>query len=138
MATPVGDQEPLARELGAHAYIDSKKTPVAGAPREMGGADLILATAPSSQAISSTVEGAKPRRKLLMVAAPFEPLTVPAPSLLSGRPSSASVDRLEGHHGIQHAQRRPRQTEVFKLEEAEQAFGKVLQNQVCFCAVPVP
>ena len=42
--------------------------------QKLGGADLVLATAPNSEAIASTVDGLKPRGKLLIVAAPFEPL----------------------------------------------------------------
>src|SRR5437667_7447130 len=50
------DKASLAKKLGAHKYIDTD----AGAPAEglkaMGGAHLILATAPDSKAISALVE----------------------------------------------------------------------------------
>jgi D-arabinose 1-dehydrogenase-like Zn-dependent alcohol dehydrogenase len=56
-----GDKEALARELGAHEYVDTKKVDAGEALQKVGGADLVLATAPNSQAIASTVSGLKPR-----------------------------------------------------------------------------
>ena len=70
------DKEPLARRLGAQHYIDASATDVASALKKMGGARLILATAPNAQAISALIEGLAPRGKLLVPAAPAEPLTV--------------------------------------------------------------
>jgi D-arabinose 1-dehydrogenase-like Zn-dependent alcohol dehydrogenase len=66
----------------------------------LGGADLVLATAPNSEAIASTVGGLKPRGKLLIVAVPFEPLKVSAVALFSGKsiavwPSGSSIDSEE-------------------------------------------
>src|SRR5438874_11731713 len=40
------DKEELARQLGAHVYIDTKSTPAAEGLTKLGGADLVLATAP--------------------------------------------------------------------------------------------
>jgi len=65
------DKAQLARELGAHDYVDTAVTSAAEALQKLGGAGLVLATAPSSEAIESTVDGLKPRGKLLIVAAPF-------------------------------------------------------------------
>src|SRR5437879_6089815 len=79
------DKAELVRQLGAHEYIDTQKVPAAEGLQKLGGADLVLATAPNSEAIASTVEGLKPRGKLLIVAAPFEPLKVSALTLLSGK-----------------------------------------------------
>ncbi|MFL5278451.1 MAG: alcohol dehydrogenase, partial [Myxococcales bacterium] len=94
------DKEDLARHCGAHEYLDTDKTPAAEGLKRLGGADVILATAPHSAAIASTIDGLKPRGKLLLVAAPFEPLSVSAFSLLSGRtvagwPSGSAMDSEE-------------------------------------------
>jgi propanol-preferring alcohol dehydrogenase len=136
------DKEPLARELGAHAYVDTQKASAAEGLQALGGADLVLATAPHAEAIASTVGGLKPRGKLLIVAAPFEPITVSAFALLSGKtvagwPSGSAIDsedtmRFSALTGV-----RPR-IEVFKLEQAEEAFAKMMENRVRFRAVLTP
>jgi len=70
------DKEPLARQLGAQHYIDAAAKDVASELQKLGGAKLILATAPNAQAISALITGLAPRGKLLVPAAPAEPLTV--------------------------------------------------------------
>jgi len=114
----------------------------AAALTRLGGADLVLATAPNSAAIASTVNGLKPRGKLLIVAAAFEPLQVPALSLLSGKsiagwPSGSPIDSEETMRFSALTGVRPR-IEKFPLEKAEEAFGKVMSNRVRFRAVLVP
>ena len=136
------DKEELARQLGAHEYIDTKKVKAAEGLQKLGGADLVLATAPYADAIASTVDGLKPRGKLLIVAAPFEPLAVSAFSLLSGKtiagwPSGSSIDSEEAMSFSALTGVRPR-IEKFKLEQAEEAFGKVMANKVRFRAVLTP
>jgi D-arabinose 1-dehydrogenase-like Zn-dependent alcohol dehydrogenase len=136
------DKEALARQLGAHEYIDTKKGPAAEGLKKLGGADLILATAPYSDAIADAALGLKPRGRLLIVAAPFEPLKVNVFSMLSGKtisgwPSGSSIDSEDAMSFSALTGVRPR-TEVFKLEQAEQAFAKVMENTVRFRAVLTP
>jgi propanol-preferring alcohol dehydrogenase len=136
------DKEALARELGAHEYVDTQKVDAAEGLRKLGGADLVLATAPHSAAIASTVNGLKPRGKLLIVAAAFEPLQISALSLLSGKtiagwPSGSAIDSEETMTFSALTGVRPR-IEKFPLEKAEEAFGKVMSNRVRFRAVLVP
>ena len=83
------DKEPLARQLGAHHYIDATATDVVTELQKLGGASLILATAPNAQAISALVEGLAPSGKLLVPAAPAEPLTINVFSLITKRSSVA-------------------------------------------------
>src|SRR6266496_3391876 len=77
------DKEPLARKLGAHHYIDSIATDAAAGLQKLGGARVILATAPNAQAISALVDGLSPSGKLLVPAAPAEPLAINMMSLRS-------------------------------------------------------
>src|SRR6266542_6438759 len=58
------EKEALARELGAHEYVDTQKVDAAEGLRRLGGADLVLATAPHSAAIASRINGLKTRGKL--------------------------------------------------------------------------
>jgi len=79
------DKKELAEKLGAQEYVDTQKVTAAEGLQKLGGVDLVLATAPNSEAISSTIDGLKPRGKLLIVAAAVEPLKVSGLTLLSGK-----------------------------------------------------
>ena len=132
----------IARQLGAHEYIDTQKTPAAEGLQKLGGADLVLATAPHAAAISDTVGGLKSRGKLLIVAAPHEPISISAFALLSGKtvagwPSGSSIDSEEALAFSALTNVRPR-VEVFTLERAEEAFTKMMANKVRFRAVLTP
>ena len=136
------DKEALARELGAHEYVDTQKVGAAEGLKRLGGADLVLATAPHSAAIASTIDGLKPRGKLLIVGAALEPLQLSVLALLSGKtiagwPSGSAIDSEETVWFSALTGVRPR-IEKFPLEKAEEAFGKVMSNRVRFRAVLVP
>ena len=136
------DKRELAQQLGAHEYVDTEKVTAAEGLQKLGGADLVLATAPNSDAIASTVDGLKPRGKLLIVAAAMEPLKISGLTLLSGKsvagwPSGSAIDSEETVAFSVLTGVRPR-VEVFKLEQAEQAFAKMMENRVRFRAVLRP
>src|SRR6478609_4165566 len=57
----------LAKKLGATLYIDSASTKPAEALQQLGGAQVILATAPSSKAMSELINGLGPNGKLIVV-----------------------------------------------------------------------
>ena len=133
------DKAALAAELGAHHYIDAKADDPVEALQALGGADVILATAPNAAAISGIVGGLKPRGKLMIVAAASEPLTINAFSLLSGKtihgwPSGSAIDSEDTMRFSALTDVRPR-TEEFPLEEANAAFAKMMSNEVRFRAV---
>src|SRR5438552_4367746 len=86
---PGRDKQPLARKLGAHHYIDSGADDAAAELQKLGGARVILATAPNAKAISALVDGLSVNGKLLVPAAPAEPLTVSVMPLIAGRRSVA-------------------------------------------------
>ena len=136
------DKEKLARELGAHDYVNTQKVDAAKGLQRLGGADLVLATAPNSAAIASTLGGLKVRGTLLIVAAAFEPLQIASIQLLSGRsiagwPSGVSIDSEETMAFSALTNVRPR-IEKFALDRAEEAFTKMMGNNVRFRAVLVP
>src|SRR3989449_6769174 len=81
------DKEPLARKLGAHHYIDSGADDPAAELPKLGGARVILATAPNAKAISALVDGLSVDGKLLVPAVPNEPLTINPMSLFLERRS---------------------------------------------------
>jgi D-arabinose 1-dehydrogenase-like Zn-dependent alcohol dehydrogenase len=79
------DKESLARKLGAHHYIDSAAVDTVAELQKLGGARVILATAPNAKAISDVVAGLGIDGNLLIPAAPNDPLTVGVFPLLMGR-----------------------------------------------------
>jgi len=79
------DTEPLAKKLGAHHYIDSSTVDAAAELQKLGGARVILATAPSAKAISAVVDGLGIDGNLLIPAAPNDPITLSVFPLLMGR-----------------------------------------------------
>jgi propanol-preferring alcohol dehydrogenase len=85
------DKEPLARELGAHHYVDSTATDVAEGLTALGGVQVVLATVTVAAAMTDTLGGIKPGGQLVVVGAPRDPLEVPAFALIPG--SSA----IQGH-----------------------------------------
>jgi D-arabinose 1-dehydrogenase-like Zn-dependent alcohol dehydrogenase len=136
------DKAKLAAELGAHDYVDTAQGSAADGLKKLGGADLVLATAPAAAAIADTIGGLKPRGKLLIVAAPFEPLSVNAMGLLSGKtiagwPSGSAIDSEDTMAFSALTGVRPR-VETFKLADAEKAFVHMMENKARFRAVLVP
>jgi len=136
------NKEELARKLGAHEYIDTAKVKASEGLQKLGGADLVLATAPNAEAIASVVDGLKARGKLLIVAAAFQPMPLNTLGLLSGKsiagwPSGSAMDSEETMAFSALTNVRP-QIETFKLEQAEEAFAKVMENKIRFRAVLKP
>jgi D-arabinose 1-dehydrogenase-like Zn-dependent alcohol dehydrogenase len=134
------DKEPLARELGAHHYIDATSSDVVAELQKLGGARVILATAPNAQAISALVDGLAPSGLLLVPAAPAEPLTISMFSLISHRSSVAgwysgtardSQDTMEfsaltGVHPM---------IEKYPLERVAEAYEQMHSGKVRFRVV---
>jgi D-arabinose 1-dehydrogenase-like Zn-dependent alcohol dehydrogenase len=79
------DKGSLAEKLGAHHYIDSSAVDTVAELQRLGGARVILATAPSAKAISDVVGGLGINGNLLIPAAPNDPLTVSVMPLIMGR-----------------------------------------------------
>ncbi len=136
------DKEKLARELGADEYVNTKIATAAEGLQRVGGAHLVLATAPHAAAIASTIDGLRPRGKLLIVAAPHEPMQTSTLTLLSGKtiagwPSGTSIDSEDTLAFSALTGVRAR-IEKFPLEKAEDAYAKMMENKVRFRAVLVP
>ena len=79
------DKEPLAKKLGAHHYIDTDAGEAVAQLQKLGGARVILATAPSAKAISDVLGGLGVNGNLLVPAAPNDPLSISVLPLIMGR-----------------------------------------------------
>jgi len=78
------DKQHLAHQLGAHVYIDAKAEDAAEALKKLGGADAILATAPSGDAIASLLPGLKVRGKVIVVGVAPDPMPISTVPLVFG------------------------------------------------------
>src|ERR1700728_2446529 len=74
----------LAEKLGASVYIDSQSTNAVEALQKLGGARVILATAPSSKAMSELIDGLGPNGELMVVGATADPIEVTPLQLING------------------------------------------------------
>jgi D-arabinose 1-dehydrogenase-like Zn-dependent alcohol dehydrogenase len=79
-----GDKKALAIKLGAHDYIDNSAGDPAQALQKLGGANIVLATAPDSKSMSDLVNGLAPRGMLMVIGAGAEALTVTPAQLIFG------------------------------------------------------
>ena len=80
------DKEKLAKDLGAHVYIDTAVDDAAAALQRMGGARAILATAPSGSSMGPLVSGLATRGKLIVVGVPNDEIRLNAfPLVFGGR-----------------------------------------------------
>jgi D-arabinose 1-dehydrogenase-like Zn-dependent alcohol dehydrogenase len=77
----------LAKKLGASVYIDSSATNAAEDLQKLGGAKVILATAPNSKAMSELINGLGANGKLIVIGATFDPIEVTPIQLISGSKS---------------------------------------------------
>jgi alcohol dehydrogenase len=134
------DKEAFARKLGAHHYVDSTRPDFAATMVKLGGARVILATAPHAASISALVPGLGVEGCLLIVAAAFEPIQFGAIDLLSrsariqgwaSGTASDSTDAME--FAVQHGVRP--MIEKFPLQDASRALEAMLKGTVRFRAV---
>jgi len=134
------DKEPLARKLGAHEYVDTNSGPPAEALQKLGGARLILATAPDSKSISALIDGVVAGGKLLVVGAGFEPLTVTPLQLISGRkaiqgwPSGTAKDSEDTLQFSSLTGVRP-MIQRYPLEKVAEAYDQMISGRARFRVV---
>jgi D-arabinose 1-dehydrogenase-like Zn-dependent alcohol dehydrogenase len=134
------DKEPLARELGASHYIDSRAHDPAAELLKLGGAKLVLATVTSGNAMSATLGGLAVNGKLVILGAASEPLEVPGIPLMLGRrsimgwPSGSSIDSQDTLSFSVLTGVRP-MNEIFPLERASEAYEHMMSGKARFRAV---
>ena len=137
------DKKDLASKLGAHHFINTGESDASEELQKLGGARLILATAPHADAISSVVDGLGIDGKLLMVAATGEPIEVSPMQLLMGRksaagwPSGTAIDSEDTLNFSALSGVAP-MIEEFPLDKAGEAFDKMMNNDARFRIVLKP
>lgn len=134
------DKIALAQELGAHDYIDGSQEQVAEKLQSMGGARVILATAPNSKAISAVFDGLGLNGTLLVVGIGEKALDITPLQLVMLRRSVQgwpSGDARDSEDTLQFSNLSGVRAviETYPLERAAEAYEKMLNNQVRFRAV---
>jgi len=130
----------LAKKLGAHVYIDSQSTNAAAALQKLGGARVILATAPSSKAMSELVDGLGPNGKLMVIGATFDPIEVTPVQLITGSRTIqgwAAGTAADSEDTLSFAELtgvRP-MIETYPLEKAAEAYARMLSGGAQFRVV---
>jgi D-arabinose 1-dehydrogenase-like Zn-dependent alcohol dehydrogenase len=130
----------LAKKLGANVYIDSKATNAAEALLKLGGAQVILATAPSSKAMSELFNGLGPNGKLMVIGATFEPIEVAPVQLINGSRAIqgwASGTPADAEDTLRFAELsgvRP-MIETYPLAKAAEAYARMMSGNAQFRVV---
>ncbi len=134
------DKAPLARQLGAHVYIDSTTQDPAAELQKLGGATVILSTLTSADALAAAVNGLGPAGKLIINGVPEKPLNVNTVPLIMGRrsivgwPSGTGMDsedtlKFSALTGVKPM------VEVYPLERASEAFDRMTSGKAHFRVV---
>ena len=135
-------KEKLAKDLGAHVYIDTAVDDAAAALQRMGGARAILATAPSGDAMGPLVSGLAVRGKLIVVGVPQDLMQLNAfPLVFGGRSVYGSLagTAIETEDALAFSvleNIRP-MIETVPLEQAADAYARMMQGKARFRMVLV-
>src|SRR5207248_8077484 len=130
----------LAKKLGASVYIDSKSSKPAEELQKLGGAQAILATAPSSKAMSELIDGLAPTGKLIVVGADFARIEVSPIQLITGSrviQGWASGTPTDSEDTLRFAELtgvRP-MIETYPLERAGEAYARMMSGKAQFRVV---
>jgi propanol-preferring alcohol dehydrogenase len=130
----------LAQQLGAHHYIDSATTDVGQALQALGGAAVVVATAPSGKATSALVSGVRPRGHVIAIGVAPDPLELSSEALIFGSRSidgALTGDPATGDATLKFsvlAGVRP-MIETMALTQAPEAYAHMLSGKARFRVV---
>src|SRR6476469_6736465 len=130
----------LAKKLGASVYMDSQSTNAAEALQKLGGAQVIVALAPSSKAMSELFDGLAPNGKLIVIGVDSEPLQVTPVQLITGSrtiqgwASGTPADMEDTLHFAELTGVRP-MIETYQLERAGEAYARMMSGKAQFRVV---
>jgi NADPH2:quinone reductase len=137
------DKRDLAFELGADHFVDvSEEDPVA-ALQDLGGARVILGTAPSAAAVESVVGGLGIDGQLVVVGVPHEPAAVDVQHLVRTRGAVegwASGHARDSQDTLEFSALRDvtPEIETYPLEEVDTAYDRMMANEARFRVVLKP
>jgi D-arabinose 1-dehydrogenase-like Zn-dependent alcohol dehydrogenase len=130
----------LAKKLGASVYIDSRSTNAAEALQKLGGAQVIVALAPSSKAMSELFDGLAPNGKIVVIGVDSEPLQVTPVQLITGSrtiqgwASGTTADEDDTLRFAELSGVRP-MIETYPLEKAAEGYARMMSGNAQFRVV---
>jgi alcohol dehydrogenase, propanol-preferring len=131
------EKESLAKTLGAHIYVDTVIEDGAAALTKLGGADAILATAPSGAAMGSLIQGLGVRGQLIVVGVANDPIPVSTLSLVFGGRSihgsltGSAIDNQDTLDFSVLQDVRP-MVETMPLAQAAEAYARMMDGKARF------
>ncbi len=134
------DKAPLAKQLGAHVYIDSTTQDPAAELQKLGGAVVILSTLTSAEALENAVNGLAPAGKLIINGVPERPFNLNTIPMILGRrsvigwPAGTGMDSEDTLNFSALTGIRP-MVEVYPLEKAAEAFDRMMSGKARFRVV---
>ncbi|MFI5298590.1 MAG: alcohol dehydrogenase catalytic domain-containing protein [Polyangiales bacterium] len=131
------NKEEIAHALGVHRFIDTSNTDAAAELRGMGGARIILCTAPHSAGIAALVDGLAFQGQLVVVTFVEEPMRLPLSALMRGGRSIVGWVGGDMDHALKfsvHAGIAPI-VETYPLAQAATAYERMMSSQVKLRAV---
>jgi alcohol dehydrogenase, propanol-preferring len=132
----------LAKELGAHSYVDIAAEDAAAALQRLGGAKAILATAPSGKAIAALLPGLAVRGKLIVVGVAPDAIEISSAALVFGGRSiygsltGSAIDTQDTLAFSVLEDVRP-MIEMLPLEKAPEAYARMIDGKARFRMVLV-
>lgn len=134
------DKEALALKLGAARYLDTNVVDPVKELTSLGGASVILATAPDSKAMSALIDGLGIGGQLLVVGASADPINATPVQLIMGRrsirgwPSGTARDSEDTLNFCALTGIRP-MVETVPLEQAAAGYQNMLSGKARFRVV---
>jgi D-arabinose 1-dehydrogenase-like Zn-dependent alcohol dehydrogenase len=134
------DKAPLAKQLGAHIYIDSTTQDFAAELQKLGGAVMILSTLTNAESLTAAIGGLGPNGKLVIVGVPEQPFEVTAIPLVMGNRSIAGwasgtgMDSEDTLNFSALAGVKP-MIETYPLDRAAEAFDRMMSGKARFRVV---
>jgi D-arabinose 1-dehydrogenase-like Zn-dependent alcohol dehydrogenase len=136
------DKEKLAKNLGAHVYVDTAVDDAAATLLRMGGARAILATAPSGSSMGPLVSGLATRGKLIVIGVPNDEVRLNAfPLVFGGRSiygtlTGTPIDS-EDTLGFSVLENIRPMIETVPLEQAAEGYARMMEGKARFRMVLV-
>ena len=131
------DKAELAKQLGAHHYIDSAASDPAAALQALGGASVILVTAPAAKTIAATFKGLRPGGTTIDLGVGTDPIESSSMELifgnrklegsLTGDPATGDATlRFSALTGVSPM------TETLPLQKAADAYARMASGKARF------
>lgn len=132
-------KEQLAKELGADYYIDSEELDFVTEIQKLGGAKVIIATAPNAKVIAKLIDGLVDHGELILTAVDEQPLNWSAMDFLNGaktvKGTFTDINEMEAAVKFSILTNALPLIEVYPLEQAAKAYEKMMAGETYFRAV---